>query len=72
MTQLNAREYVSDLGEKEVKSKHLTLGSWACYAKRTARPLRIECEDATYHLCAQGNARQFSETGAITLASLSC
>ena len=45
-------------GGRGVKSKHLTLANRFWFAEAMAQPLRIEFEDAIYHLCARGNARQ--------------
>ena len=47
-----------EIERDRVKSKHLPLAIVACYAGEMARPLRVEFEDAIYHLCAPGNARQ--------------
>jgi REP element-mobilizing transposase RayT len=44
-------------GQSRVKSKHLTLVPIR-YAKEMARPLRVEFENAIYHLYARGNAGQ--------------
>jgi putative transposase len=43
---------------KKGQIKTSDIGNCACYPGGMARPLRIEFEDAIYHLCARGNARQ--------------
>lgn len=38
--------------------KNFYIGNCACNAGEMARPLRVEFEDAIYHLCPRGYARQ--------------
>ena len=37
---------------------NMDIGNCPCYAGGMARPLRVEFEDASYYLCARGNARE--------------